>query len=166
MKLTDLNRQGGIGANSLFLQIGALNILIDCGLNPKTPGLGALPDFNLLKGVELDLIIITHCHLDHIGGLPVVMRQHPKTPVLLTQSSRMLIEKMLHNSANVMQKQKEEDNVPGYPLFTHEEVDRLVSRFVGSSALANTRSALCFTGPVMWPEQPRWRSIIANDRYS
>lgn len=131
MKLTDLNRQGGIGANSLFLQIGALNVLIDCGLNPKTPGLGALPDFKLLKGIELDLIIITHCHLDHIGGLPVVMRQHPKTPVWLTQSSRMLIEKMLHNSANVMQKQKEEDNVPGYPLFTHEEVDRLVSRFVG-----------------------------------
>jgi len=131
MKLTDLNRQGGIGANSLFLQIGALNILIDCGLNPKTPGVGALPDFNLLRGVELDLIIITHCHLDHIGGLPVVMRQHPKTPVLLTQSSRMLIEKMLHNSANVMQRQKEEDNVPGYPLFSHEEVDRIVSRFVG-----------------------------------
>jgi Cft2 family RNA processing exonuclease len=133
MKLTDLNRQGGIGANSLFLQLGAMNILIDCGLNPKTPGLGALPDFERLRGVELDLIIITHCHLDHIGGLPVIMRQHPKTPVLLTRSSRMLIEKMLHNSANVMQRQKEEDNVPGYPLFTHEEVDRLASRFVGLS---------------------------------
>lgn len=50
MKLTDLNRQGGIGANSLFLQIGTLNILVDCGLNPKTPGLGALPDFDLLRG--------------------------------------------------------------------------------------------------------------------
>lgn len=131
MKLTDLNRQGGIGANSLFLQIGDLNILIDSGLNPKTPGLGALPDFKLLKNVQLDLIIITHCHLDHIGGLPVVMRQHPKTPVWLTQSSRMLIAKMLHNSANVMQKQKEEDNVPGYPLFKHEEIDRITSRFVG-----------------------------------
>lgn len=130
MKLTDLNRQGGIGANSLFLQIGELNILIDSGLNPKTPGLGALPDFKLLRGVDLDLIIITHCHLDHIGGLPVVMRQHPKTPVLLTQSSRMLIEKMLHNSANVMQMQKEQDNVPGYPLFTHDEIERLVNRFV------------------------------------
>jgi Cft2 family RNA processing exonuclease len=131
MKLTDLNRQGGIGANSLFLQIGDLNILIDSGLNPKTPGLGALPDFKLLRNVRLDLIIITHCHLDHVGGLPVVMRQHPKTPVLLTQSSRMLIEKMLHNSANVMKKQKEEDNVPGYPLFTHDDIERLVHRFVG-----------------------------------
>ncbi len=131
MKIIDLNRQGGIGANSLYLQIGGLKILVDCGLNPKTPGLGALPDLSLLRGVDLDLIIITHCHLDHIGGLPVVMRQHPKTPVLLTQSSRMLIEKMLHNSANVMLKQKEEDGIPGYPLFTHNEIDGLVSRFVG-----------------------------------
>jgi Cft2 family RNA processing exonuclease len=130
MKLTDLNRQGGIGANSLLLQIGGFNVLVDAGLNPKTPGLGALPDFKLLKNVHLDLIIITHCHLDHIGGLPVVMRQHPKVPVLLTATSRMLIEKMLHNSANVMQKQKEEDNVPGYPLFTHEDIERLSGRFV------------------------------------
>src|SRR6478736_315264 len=104
MKLIDLNRQGGIGANCLLLMIGDLNILVDCGLIPKTPG---------------------------VGGLPVVMRQHPKTPVLLTQSSRMLIEKMLHNSANVMQKQKEEDNIPGYPLFTHKEIERLVHRFTG-----------------------------------
>jgi Cft2 family RNA processing exonuclease len=131
MKLIDLNRQGGIGANSLLLMIGELNILVDCGLNPKTPGVEALPDLSLLRDIELDLIIVTHCHLDHIGGLPVVMRQHPKAPVLLTQSSRMLIEKMLHNSANVMQKQKEEDGIPGYPLFTHKEVERLASRFHG-----------------------------------
>ena len=115
----------------MYVQIGDLHLLIDSGLNPKTPGLGALPDFDRLRDVKLDLIIITHCHLDHIGGLPVVMRQHPKTPVLLTQSSRQLIEKMLHNSATVMQKQKEEDNVPGYPLFTHKDVERLMGRFVG-----------------------------------
>jgi hypothetical protein len=40
MKIMDLNSQGGIGANSMHLQIGELNILIDAGLNPKTPGLG------------------------------------------------------------------------------------------------------------------------------
>jgi Cft2 family RNA processing exonuclease len=130
MKLIDLNRQGGIGANCLYLQVGGFNLLIDSGLNPKTPGLEALPDLDALRDVRLDLIIITHCHLDHIGSLPVVMRQHPKTPVLLSRASRLLIEKMLHNSANVMQRQKEESNIPGYPLFTHEEVERCVHRFI------------------------------------
>jgi Cft2 family RNA processing exonuclease len=131
MKLIDLNRDGGIGANSLFVQIGELKILIDCGLNPKKAGRTATPDLAPLRGQRLDLIIITHCHLDHIGSLPVVMREHPETPVIMTQSSRMLIERMLHNSSNVMVRQKEEENIPDYPLFTHEEIDRCGPRMTG-----------------------------------
>jgi predicted metal-dependent RNase len=132
IKLIDLNHQGGIGANSLYLKIGGgFNLLIDCGLNPKTPGLNAMPDLRPLRGVHLDAIIVTHCHLDHIGSLPVVMREHPEAVVLLTNSSRMLIEKMLRNSANVMQQQSEEADIPGYPLFTHNEIRQCVKRFVG-----------------------------------
>lgn len=131
MKLTDLNRDGGIGANSLFVQLGDLNILIDCGLHPKKIGRAASPDLAALRGRTLDLIIITHCHLDHIGSLPVVMREHPNTPVIMSISSRMLIERMLHNSANVMLRQKEEENIPDYPLFTHDDIDRCAKRLTG-----------------------------------
>lgn len=128
MKLIDLNRDGGIGANSLFVQLGDLRILVDCGLHPKKVGRTATPDFTPLRGTPLDLIIITHCHLDHIGSLPVVMREHPNTPVIMTQGSRTLIERMLHNSANVMLRQREEENIPDYPLFTHDEIDRCAPR--------------------------------------
>jgi Cft2 family RNA processing exonuclease len=131
MKLTDLNRDGGIGANSLFVQIGDLNILVDCGLNPKRVGRIATPDFKPLRGLTLDLIIITHCHLDHIGSLPVIMREHPNAAVIMPISSRMLIERMLHNSANVMVRQKEEENIPDYPLFTHDDIDRCGKRLTG-----------------------------------
>ena len=131
MKLTDLNRVGGIGANSMFVQLGDLRILVDCGLNPKAVGRAASPDLSPLRGQNLDLIIITHCHLDHIGSLPVVMREHPNTPVVMTTSSRLLIERMLHNSANVMMRQREEQNIPDYPLFTHEEIDRCGKRMIG-----------------------------------
>ncbi len=131
MKLTDLNRDGGIGANSLLVQLGDLNVLIDCGLHPKRVGRAATPDLKPLRGLTLDLIVITHCHLDHIGSLPVVMREHPHTPVIMTTSSRMLVERMLHNSANVMLRQKEEGNVPDYPLFTHDDIDQCGKRLTG-----------------------------------
>ena len=131
MKLIDLNRDGGIGANSLFIQLGDLNILIDCGLHPKKVGRAAAPDLTPLRGITLDLIIVTHCHLDHIGSLPLVMREHPNTPVIMTLSSRMLVERMLHNSANVMVRQKEDANIPDYPLFTHDDIDRCAKRFTG-----------------------------------
>ena len=131
MKLIDLNRDGGIGANCNYLQIGELNIIIDSGLHPKKAGRLAMPDFSKIRGVHLDLIIITHCHLDHIGSLPVLLREHPEAPVVMTTSSAMLLERMLHNSVNVMTRQRDEENIPEYPLFTHEEVDRLKKRFTG-----------------------------------
>ena len=131
MKLTDLNRDGGIGANSLFVQLGALNLLVDCGLHPKRVGRAATPDVKPLRGLTIDLIIITHCHLDHIGSLPVLMREHPNTPVIMTTSSRMLVERMLHNSANVMMRQREENDIPDYPLFTHDDIDRCGPRMTG-----------------------------------
>lgn len=131
MKLIDLNRDGGIGANSLFIQLGDLNILIDSGLHPKRVGRRAAPDHGPLRGRTLDLIVITHCHLDHIGSLPITMREHPSAPVIMTTSSRMLIERMLHNSASVMMRQREDEDIPDYPLFGHEEIDRLAKRLTG-----------------------------------
>lgn len=131
MKLIDLNRDGGIGANSIFVQFGDLKVLVDCGLHPKKVGRAATPDLTPLRGQTLDLIIITHCHLDHIGSLPVAMREHPNTPVIMPISSRMLIERMLHNSANVMMRQKEENSIPDYPLFTHDDIDRCAKRMTG-----------------------------------
>ena len=131
MKLTDLNRDGGIGANSLFLQLGDLKILVDCGLHPKRVGRRAAPDLSPLRGVSLDLIIVTHCHLDHIGSLPIAMREHPNAAVIMSIPTRMLIERMLHNSASVMMRQREDESIPDYPLFTHDEVDRLAKRMTG-----------------------------------
>ena len=51
--------------------------------------------------------------------------------LIMTTSSRMLVERMLHNSANVMMRQKDEANIPDYPLFTHDEVDRMGKRLNG-----------------------------------
>ena len=131
MELIDLNRDGGIGANSLLIRLNEFTLMVDCGLHPKKTGRIATPDLSQLRGRILDLIVITHCHLDHIGSLPVAMREHPATPVVMTVASKILIERMLHNSARVMLRQKEEEHIPDYPLFTHQDIDRCAPRFVG-----------------------------------
>jgi len=128
MKLIDLNSDGGIGANSLYLQLGDFHLVIDSGLHPKKVGRLAAPNLRPLEGVKLDLIIITHCHLDHIGSLPLLMRHQPNTPAVMTVPSHMLIERMLHNSANVMVREREEKGIADYPLFTHDEIDRIAPR--------------------------------------
>lgn len=131
MKLLDLNRDGGIGASALFVQIGGVNLLIDCGLNPKQVGRRAMPDYGKIRNERVDMILVTHCHLDHIGSLPVAMRYFPNAPVMMSASSRLIIERMLHNSSNVMMKQKADQDIPEYPLFTHDEIDRCAQRMLG-----------------------------------
>lgn len=130
MKLIDLNRLGGIGANSTYVQIGSFNILIDAGLNPKELGYDAMPDFSPIKDVELDLIILTHCHLDHLGSLPVVSGHNPEAPVITSVPNIELAPRMLRNSINVMKRQREEHGISDYPLFLHRDVVDLSKRLV------------------------------------
>jgi Cft2 family RNA processing exonuclease len=130
MKLTDLNRRGGIGANCLLVEIGELRLLVDCGLHPKHAGWTATPELAALDGREVDLILVTHCHLDHIGSLPLVLSEHPLAPVLTSVPSAMLLERMLHNSVNVMTRQRTELSLPELPLFNHDELEEHCERIV------------------------------------
>ena len=130
MKLIDLNRLGGIGANSTYVQIGSFNILIDAGLNPKELGYDAMPDFSPIEDVKLDLIILTHCHLDHLGSLPVVSGHNPEAPVITSVPNIELAPRMLRNSINVMKRQREEHGISDYPLFLHRDVVDLSKRLI------------------------------------
>ena len=44
--------------------------MFDCGLHPAYKGIYALPFFDVLDPAEIDLILISHCHIDHWGSLP------------------------------------------------------------------------------------------------
>lgn len=123
MKFTDLNPKREIGAHSLLIELGSFRLLIDGGVSPKDLGRASLPDYSRLAPNSIDLILLTHCHLDHIGSLPCIHRTQPRARLLMTPASSEILPVMLHNSYSVMLRQREEQNVEDYPLFTREEVD-------------------------------------------
>lgn len=125
LQLTDLNPHGGIAANCLLLEWGPFRLVIDAGMSPKHEGLDCLPDLMRLRGTRLDLVFLTHCHLDHLGGMPVLLRDHPKVPLVLSKPSRILAARMLHNSCQVMKRIREEQGIDVYPLYTHGEIERM-----------------------------------------
>lgn len=121
MNLTNLNTRDGIGANALLAEIGPFRILVDAGLDPKCVGRAALPDYKLVDDA-LDFAVLTHCHLDHLGSLPVIMRRHPQAPILCSIPTANIAPRMLINSFNVMKRQREEISIPEYPLYTQSEI--------------------------------------------
>ncbi len=123
MRLINLTRQTEIGANSYFLELGGKKLVLDAGLHPKQEGEAALPNYKLVPDGSLDAILISHAHQDHIGSLPVLMRRQPQAGVFMTGPTAKLSDVMLHNSVNVMLRQREELGLSGYPLFTHREAE-------------------------------------------
>lgn len=125
MKFINLTRAEEIGANCYLLEAGGSRLLLDAGMHPRELGAAASPNFALLEGRGFDAMILTHAHQDHTGCLPLAMRQAPGKPVFMTEATAALADVMLHNSVNVMLRQREESGVTEYPLFSHREVDRL-----------------------------------------
>jgi Cft2 family RNA processing exonuclease len=124
MEFLNLTRKVEIGANCYALTLAGHTVILDCGMHPKREGELALPDLGLLTARSApEAIFLSHAHHDHIGSLPVLTRRLSEAPVFATEGTAVLAEIMLHNSVNVMTRQREESGLMEYPLFTHREVD-------------------------------------------
>ena len=124
MKFINLTRRTEIGANCYYLESGEQGFILESGMHPKQEGDEALPNFKAMGDREVDAIIISHAHQDHIGTLPVLMRRQPQARVFMTEATAEIGSTLLHNSVNVMTRQREELGTTLYPLFTHKEANR------------------------------------------
>ena len=98
-------------------------------MHPKNTGEDALPDFKVIAEREVEAILMSHAHQDHIGTLPLAMRRFPRTRIFMTEATAEVGSVLLHNSVNVMTRQREEIGEMSYPLFTHREIDRALERW-------------------------------------
>ena len=131
VNITNLNPDTDIGASAWLVELDEHRILLDAGMHPKREGREALPVFKTAQNADLDAIAISHCHHDHVGALPVACRHFPKAHVLMTELSYFIAERVLHNSVNVMTRQRDELGIREYPLYTHDEVDDITPQFQG-----------------------------------
>jgi Cft2 family RNA processing exonuclease len=131
MRIVNLNPDTAIGASAWFVEIDGHRLLLDAGTHPKREGRAGLPLYQLIAEQDLDAVVVSHCHHDHVGSLPVAMRYFPQAHVLLTELSYFLVERVLHNSVNVMTRQRDELGIREYPLYSHDEVDEIAPRFQG-----------------------------------
>lgn len=59
-----------VGRSCVVLEFKGKKILLDCGIHPGLHGMDALPFVDLIEADEIDLLLISHFHLDHCGALP------------------------------------------------------------------------------------------------
>jgi ribonuclease J len=88
LQIIPLGGLGEIGKNMTVVEYGGRIVVVDTGLKFPTPEmLGidlVLPDFSYLRDRKDDIeaIVLTHGHEDHVGALPYVLREIGDPPVI------------------------------------------------------------------------------------
>ena len=88
LRIIPLGGLGEIGKNMTVVEYDGKIVVIDTGLKFPTPEmLGidlVLPDFSYLRDRtdDIEAIVLTHGHEDHVGALPYVLREIGAPPVI------------------------------------------------------------------------------------
>jgi len=70
MKITPLGSGQEVGRSCHIIQFKDKKIMLDCGIHPGLSGMDALPFVDMIEADQVDLLLISHFHLDHAGALP------------------------------------------------------------------------------------------------
>jgi len=87
-----------------LLRVNGTNILLDCGLYHGRRKEAFERNRNFpFDPADIDMVILSHAHIDHTGNLPTLVRQGYTGPVWATPATRDLCSIMLRDSAYIQE---------------------------------------------------------------
>ena len=101
VRVVPLGGLGEIGRNMTVVEHRDQLLVIDCGVlfpDEHHPGIDLiLPDFEYLEGrlADVQALVLTHGHEDHIGAVPYLLRLRPDLPVVGSTLTLALVEAKL-----------------------------------------------------------------------
>lgn len=127
LRLTPLGGQDGIGEKNMqVLEYGDTAIVIDCGmdLSVELPGVNfGIPDASYLETVKHKLkgYVISHGHLDHIGGMPYVVPKYP-APIYGSHFTIGMVKKVMEDRERGVEVDNFEPEYVEMNMDTHEKL--------------------------------------------
>jgi ribonuclease J len=97
VRVVALGGIGEIGRNMTMFEVGSRLLVVDCGMllgKTNAPGVDlGLPDWSAYADrlADIDAIVLTHGHEDHIGALPYLLRSRPDIPLIGSRLTLSLV---------------------------------------------------------------------------
>lgn len=137
IKIHFLGASGTVTGSKFYLETPELNIMVDCGM---FQGLKELRQQNWsslpIDVPKIDLVLLTHGHLDHTGYLPRLLKEGFKGKIVGTAPTLAITRIILLDSAKIHEEEAEQANREGYskhspalPLYTIKDAERTIELF-------------------------------------
>jgi metallo-beta-lactamase family protein len=136
-KIHFLGGAGTVTGSKFLLKFPEKNVLVDCGMFQGVKKLRELNWQYLPVEVEdIDLVLLTHGHMDHSGFLPRLARMGFRGPIWGTAPSLDIAEIILRDSAEIQEEEARKANEEGYtkhdpaePLYNTDDVENTLPFF-------------------------------------
>lgn len=133
-----LGGAGVVTGSKYLIDLGDFEFLVDCGLFQGGRKLREQNWDNFPMPLQdLEAVVLTHAHLDHIGYLPRLVQQGFKGPIYCTEATVSLAKILLLNSGKLQEEEAEYARKKGYsrhenpqPLYTKAEAEAVFPQFV------------------------------------
>ncbi len=131
------------GSSHLITLDNGFKLLLDCGLfQGKGRKVWDMNNTWHFKPEEIDALILSHGHIDHIGRVPQLVKDGFQGDIYSTHATRSLCAIMLLDSAKIQErdvewynrkllKKKKSKKKPRVPLYTSEDLPLTMSLFIG-----------------------------------
>lgn len=138
MNLTIWGAAQQVTGSMHLLETAHYKILIDCGLDYEHSGsLEQNEDFPF-DPAEIDVVVLTHAHIDHSGNIPTLIKNGFDGQILCTSPTAALSELLMLDSVNIFLKKEKKKvkrggkNFTKYtkPLYLQKHVMDATERFV------------------------------------
>ena len=154
MELTIWGAAEQVTGSMHLLRIEDYTILVDCGLDYEKGTYQEENQYFPFDPTDIDVVILTHAHIDHSGNLPTLVRMGFAGQVLCTPPTADLTELLLMDSVNIfLSKQKRrgkgkrQSSGPA-PLYLQKHVmdtmERMVTIGFNKEFKINEQITLCF----------------------
>jgi integrator complex subunit 11 len=103
-----------VGRSCVIVRLRDKKIMFDVGVHMVYTDMKRLPDFDYLKKGKhinevVDVVLVTHFHLDHCGALPYLTEHHKYSgPILCSTPTKSMLYYMLDDYRKVVSDQKTE----------------------------------------------------------
>ncbi|MGH9481449.1 MAG: MBL fold metallo-hydrolase [Terriglobales bacterium] len=137
MRLSFHGAAGGVTGSCHLVEAAGKRILVDCGMfqgNHNGLEVNAQP-FGF-EAAAVDVVLLTHAHLDHCGRIPLLVKRGFCGPIFCTAATLELAKLVLLDSAALQQedfRHRHHDAAPE-PIYDADDVQQALARFQGSMA--------------------------------
>ncbi|WP_347173816.1 MBL fold metallo-hydrolase [Polaribacter uvawellassae] len=136
-KINFLGASGTVTGSKFLIEAMQQTILIDCGM---FQGIKALRELNWedlsIDATKIDVVLLTHGHLDHVGYLPRLFKQGFKGKIIGTAPTLAIAEIILIDSAKIHEEDAKRANEekytkhnPALPFYTKEDALKTIELF-------------------------------------